>query len=343
MEAKAELISIIVPNYNGRAHLGPCLRSLLDQSYPFKEVIVADNGSEDDSVAYVRELFPQVKVLSLGRNFGFGRAVNLAFQEAQGQFIATFNNDTVIHPQCLKEWHHAMKTWPQLGICAAKMLFLENPEIINSAGMGYNTTGINHDIGFGLADGPLFQKPTLVFGACSGAAFYRREMLEEVGLFDEDFFMYYEDVDLSFRAQLMGYEALFVPTAVVYHLDGGSSQWLKSPKTYFTARNSLMVIVKNFPAPLLIKSLPSLLLGFLRQMGGSLLKRGEASALLGYLNALPWLPRGLKKRRSIQRRRRVDLKRLSALLKANRDILKRVNLGGREKAKVLRHHETGLF
>jgi hypothetical protein len=194
--------------------------------------------------------------------------------------------------------------------------------------LGYCVTGSNHDIGFGRADGPEFDKPAWIFGPSGGAGMYSREMLRDLGGFDEDFFMYYEDVDFSFRAQLKGYKCIYVPTALIYHAEGGSSGLLPRNRNFYFARNSLLVIMKNFPAPLLVKSLPVILWEVAKRTLSPLVK-GDASALLGYCSALRMTGDFLRKRRQTQSAIRVPVREIGEMLNRNRCVLKRIDIHGR--------------
>jgi GT2 family glycosyltransferase len=322
------LISVVVANYAGESFLEECLGALLEQSYSNLEIIVVDNASPDASVRLIKERYPHVQLVPLESNRGFASAVNAGIQTAGGEFVVILNNDTRAEPEFIKELCSALLEEPEAAMAAPKILFARGPNIINSMGLGYSITGTNHDIGFGLKDGPQFAQRNRIFGPCGGAGMYRRALFDDIGLFDEDFFMYYEDVDFCFRAQLAGYTCVFVPTARVYHTEGGSSGSLPKPKNYYFARNAFTVILKNYPARLLLKHLP-VIVWEMTKRAGSPFVRGDASALLGYGAALGLIAKTLSKRGDVQRRQRVSDKYIEDVLKRNRDVLKEIDLHGR--------------
>jgi GT2 family glycosyltransferase len=322
------LTSIVIPNYNGSAYLPECLDSLHEQSFKPLDIIVVDNGSTDGSVALLERDYPNVRLVRLASNRGFAAAVNAGIDAARGGDIVLLNNDTRCEPDFVRELYQALRNMPDASMAAPKMLFARAPETINSMGLGYGIAGTNHDIGFGLKDGPQFQKQEWIFGPCGGAGMYRRTAFDNVGRFDEDFFMYYEDVDFSFRAQLAGHKCITVPTARVYHAEGGSAGTLPKPKNYYFARNSLLVIIKNFPMRLILKYIFTLKWELLKR-AGSPLRKGDTSALIGYCAALGSIGSALKKRREVQKLKKVDDSYIEAILVKNRSLARQINLRGR--------------
>jgi len=199
------LLSVIVLNWDG-AHLLPtCLESVRAQTLQDFGIIVADNGSTDGSLQLLADRYPEVRVIRFPGNMGFSIAVNAGIQASGGEFIALLNNDTELDPRYLEELVSAIRQDDQLGMCAPKMVYYDDPTIINSAGHACRPDGVVVDIGRGEPDGPWFGRPREVLGACAGAALYRRRMLEEIGLFDESFFISFEDADLDWRAQWAGW------------------------------------------------------------------------------------------------------------------------------------------
>lgn len=313
-KAGTDAVTVVIPNWNGLDLLSDCLSSLFEQTLPPAKVILVDDGSTDDSVRLVRSQFPQVHVIRLGTNGGFCRAANVGFRAAASSLVALVNNDTAADPRWLEELAEAMAAAPEAGSAMGKMLFKDRPERLNSAGLFMRVDGVARDIGYGELDGPQYDKAGLVFGASGGAAVYRRAMLEDVGLFDEDFVAYSEDVDLSFRAQLQGWQCLYVPSAVVYH-QGGTSYRPNSPqRTFYSSRNMLTVILKDFPTSLLLKHWHQILLAQLYQVL-YFRARGQARPVIrGKLAALKTLPSTYKKRKAIQTGRKVSDRQIESLL-----------------------------
>ncbi|HEY6947170.1 MAG TPA: glycosyltransferase family 2 protein, partial [Candidatus Acidoferrum sp.] len=198
-------LSVIVVNWNGKHFLETCLKALSNQTFRDFETILVDNASEDRSVEYVKAEFPRVRVIELQENRGFCGGNIAGYEHASGELIALLNNDTEAHPKWLEELHKASLEYSQAGSFACKMLLFDEREQIDICGFGMTKAGVAVDFGRGEPDGRRWDTPREVFGACAGAAAYRRRMLDDIGFFDEDFFGTYEDLDLSFRAQLRGY------------------------------------------------------------------------------------------------------------------------------------------
>jgi len=247
--------SVIVLNWNGKQHLGACLESLRRQTYRDFEVILVDNGSTDDSVAYVRREFPWVRLLALENNVRFCAGNNAGIRASLSLFVALLNNDTEAETNWLAELMTAAEAIPEAGSFASQILMFDDRQAIDSAGNEYAANGAAAKRGH-LSKAGSFDKPMPVFGACAGAALYRRSMLDDVGLLDEDFAMIFEDVDLGFRAQLAGYACVYVPTARVYHKVNATIGRYSRDYVYYGQRNIELVYFKNMPTRLLIRSLP---------------------------------------------------------------------------------------
>ena len=248
------LISIIIVNFNGLYFLDPCLSSLTAQSFKNFEIIIVDNASHDGSVEFIREHYPEVRVFIQKENLGFAEGSNAGIREAHGEFILTLNNDTVVSPDFISELVKPMVNDPSVGMCASKMVFPDGR--INSTAICISRSGAAWDRGGGESDHGQYDSAEEVFGPCAGAALYRRSMLDEIGLFDEDFFLFMEDVDLAFRARLSGWKCWYVPTARVVHIHGGTAGFRSDISVYYGNRNLLWYVVKNFPLRTLILSSP---------------------------------------------------------------------------------------
>ncbi len=311
------LVSVIIPNYNGKRFLETCLSALESQTYPAErlEIILVDDASTDGSVAYVHTHFPQVRVLSLERNSGLATACNHGAAIARGEIIALLNNDTEVEPEWVEALVEALVEHPWAGAAASKMLLFDRRDVLHSAGDMMGVDGIPRNRGVWEQDRGQYDDQRVVFGGCGGAVAYRREVWEALGGFDEDFFMYLEDVDLAWRMQLSGWGTVFAPEARVYHhLSATGGGPLAS---YYTGRNTIWVIVKNMPTPLLRKYWRSIVRAqwhiardALRAWRGAAARarlRGQMAGLLG-------IPRMLRKRKAIQAARSVDIEVLDALL-----------------------------
>ena len=302
----APLASVIVPSLNG-AHLLPdCLDSLVSQTYPRVEVILADGASTDGTVALLDNRYPNVRVLRLRRNGGFAGNVNAGLRAARGDVLCLLNNDARAEPDWVATCVETLQDHPELGSVASKVLFADG-RTLNSAGDAFCRDGAARQRGVGQPDGPGWNQPEAVFGAMGGAAAYRRTMLADVGLLDEAFFMYLEDVDLAFRAQLLGWGCIYQPRARAYHR--GSASGGGKLASYYNGRNLIRLLAKDLPSGLV----PTMLPGIVRYQATRAREalaawRGSAAraTLRGQLSGLAGLPRHLADRPPVQRRRRIS-------------------------------------
>lgn len=290
-------VAVVVVNWDGLHFLERCLGSLELQIFSDFEVVLVDNGSTDGSVSYVEHHFPRVRLICNKTNLGFAAANNQAIRATETEFVVTLNNDTEVEPIWLEELVRVAELDERVGALSSKMLFASRPTMINSAGIALDRAGIAWDWQGGETDDPGESDPVEVFGACAGAAMYRRAMLDDVGLFDERFFAYLEDVDLAWRAQWAGWRALSVPTARVLHYHSGTLGEGSALKNRLLGRNKLWTVVKNYPMPQLLLYLPIVLLYDLGSMPYKLVISGEWSSLMGRLEGLAKLGRVVKERR----------------------------------------------
>ncbi|HEY3288539.1 MAG TPA: glycosyltransferase family 2 protein [Anaerolineae bacterium] len=242
-----ELASVIVINWNGRRYLEDCLTALRAQTYPKREVILVDNGSTDGSIEYVTAAFPETRIVRCEQNIGFAAANNLGFAAARGAYIATLNNDTRADPTWLADLVQAMQTKADIGMCASKMVLWSDPTIIDSAGIAFSWSGVAWDRYGGMPDEASESTPVDIFGPCAGAALYKRELIERLGGYEGRFFIYLEDVDLAWRAQVAGWRCLYVPTARVIHVHSGTTVEGSSSKNFNLGRNKVWLLYRNLP------------------------------------------------------------------------------------------------
>lgn len=247
------MIDIVIPNHNGRDLLEGCLTSIQAQSYGAWRVILVDNGSGDDSLALVRERFPWVQVLALPENTGFSAAVNRGIAAGDAPLVLLLNNDTELDPHCLRSLAEAAGQWPA-DFFAAKMLNYRQRHLLDGAGEGFLRGGAGYRLGTMEADGGGYDLSRQVFGACGGAALYRRQVLEEVGPFDPDFFAYLEDVDWNLRAARLGKVCRYVAGARVYHIGSATTgSKINDFTVRLSTRNSFFVLARNYSAGMLAR------------------------------------------------------------------------------------------
>ncbi len=290
------LVSVIVVNYNGDAFLDLCLTSLAAQTYQAVEVILVDNASGDGSVEHVKAGYPWVRVIDSHVNLGFAKANNVGINAANGEFIATLNNDTEAAPEWIEALVGAMMSDDRVGMCASKMLRMDDPTIIDSTGICISRSGACWDRGMFEKDRGQYEAEEEVFGPCAGAALYRKSMLDETGLFDEDFISYMEDTDLAFRCRLNGWKCLYVPKAVVYHVHGGTAGYVSDYTVYYGNRNVVWYPLKDFPLPLLLTSVPFMVGRSLAVIPYYVLKGHGVTIFRAKADALIGVPKVLGKR-----------------------------------------------
>ncbi len=304
----SRLLTVIIPNWNGEKFLNTCLGSLRRQSTLDFETVVVDNGSTDGSVELVRRDFPEVRLVPLRENRGFSTAVNVGLRSSNAEYAALLNPDTEADPGWLEALLDAARRHPEAGLFASKLVDFHDRRVLDGAGDALRRSGLPYRLGHGELDRGQFDSETFVFGACAAAALYRRALFEEIGSFDEDFFAYCEDGDISFRSQLAGYRCLYVPEAVVYHVGSASTGGKRSPTaTRLGTQNGLNLMIKNLPASLAWGLMPSVVAGQLsRIFVTSFYPGGLRAHLSGLVGAGRLLPRMLEKRKAIQSTRRVS-------------------------------------
>lgn len=308
------MIDVIIPNWNGKKHLKECLKSLRQQTLKSFRVIVVDNGSTDGSVELLRVHYPEVNVIALTENKGFAGGVNEGIKASEAELIFLLNNDTVVDPNCVEELFIATVEYPQITFFATKMLFRNSAGVINAAGDSFGTDGQGRNIGIREYDNGRYDAVREVFGACAGAALYRRQFFRDVGLFDEDFFLILEDVDLDFRGQLYGHRCYYIPTAVVHHVHSASIVRHSSLQIFHGTRNGLYVLAKNMPTVLLLKYFRQILRQRYRMLLDSIFHDQAWPWLKAEFAFLRTLNSIVGKRMSIQGAKRVTTEYIDSIL-----------------------------
>lgn len=294
-------VSIVIPNWNGQEVISACLKSLQNQTVK-AHLIVVDNGSTDGSVEIISKQFPEVEVVKLAKNIGFAGGVNAGIKlalEHGHEFVALFNNDAVAEPNWLSELLSGAQKHLKAGIITGKFMRMDKKHF-DSTGDYYSTWGMPFPRGRNQLDTGQYDKSEYVFGASGGASLYRCSMLKQVGLFDESFFAYFEDVDLSFRAQLAGWKIRYQPSAVAYHHVGKTSSKLGSFARYHSIKNFVLLYTKNMPGWLYWKYLPLFWTQLLRMKLGAIRDKQFGAYVKGVFGSLRLMPRALRCRHSIQ-------------------------------------------
>lgn len=232
-----------------------CLSSVSMLTYSNYEVILIDNGSTDGSVDYAKEVLPKIKVIEVNKNIGFPAAVNMGIKQSSSVYTVTLGNDTKVDRHWLEELVKIADLDEDVGSCQSKILTLADPRIIDSVGLGITKNGNVFQIGYHIKDEGQYDEVKEVLGACSAAVLYRRQALIQIGGFDDDFFAYYEDVDVALRLRSADWKCLYIPTAIVYHVGSGTGKEKSPLKTYLLGRNLYYYKIKNLPMEILFKFL----------------------------------------------------------------------------------------
>lgn len=272
------LVSVVVINWNGAGFLEECLQSIQRQTWPYRELIVVDNGSTDDSLPILRhwEQAHGARVTWLPENTGFGHANNLAFREARGEWVALLNNDAAADPAWLERLLAQGDRHTRTGMLGGKILLYDRRGVIDKAGHLIYGDGLNRGRGTGEDDRGQFDREEEILWPDGCAALYHRDLLASTGGFDESFFAYGDDADLGLRARLQGWRAWYVPGAVVYHRHSATAGRYSPLKAMLVERNRLLLALKNFPATLLCLNPFYTVARYAWQAAGALNDRGAA-------------------------------------------------------------------
>lgn len=319
-------VSIVIVNWNGRRYLDACLTAVAAQQGVSFETIVVDNASTDGSAELVRERFPWVRVVSLPVNRGFAGGNNAGVREARGRLVALLNNDTEVQPGWLQALVRGLDERTSMLLATSCLVYHHAPDTVDSAGDGLLRAGGAFKRLHG-APVALARESVEVFGVCGAACLMPRRVFDELGGFDEHFFVSHEDVDLSYRARLLGYRCRYVADAVVHHHGSATLGTASAVAVFHGQRNLEWVYVKNTPGWLLLRTLP----GHALYVAAAAVHFARAGALWPFvrakLAALAGLPRLLRTRIAVHRTRRVGAEAIAPWLEPGWLALKR-----REKA-----------
>ncbi len=303
------LVYVIIVNWNGRTFLDDCLGSLLESTYSNTRFCLVDNGSSDDSVEYVNQHYSsqnKIEVLELGKNLGWSGANNAAIRHAlsrKAEYLFLLNNDTVTDPKAIELLVQRAETEPEIGALAPKILFAQNPSIINSLGIECSCIGSAWDRAIGRLDNPRWDKSLPVVGGCGAALFIRAEALRRVGFFADHFGIYLDDVDLCLRLWNAGYRVETCPEAIVHHYFSATMGKGKAVrrKYYLNTRNRFWLVLRNFPANELPRILKSTVLAECKALGRAVIE-GELwkvwAHVKSWVAALVYIPQAWSFRRS---------------------------------------------
>ena len=243
----------MIPNWNGIKFVGMCLDSIAKSDFADYETLVVDNGSTDGSRELVAEKYPWVRHVLLPENLGFAKACNDGIKASNGEYVILLNNDIEVEDDWLREIYEGMERHPECGMGTSRMMFLDERDVFYNTGDLFHAWSSGGGRGQGEKDIGQYDEEEYVFGACAGAGIYRKDMLDEIGLFDEDFFIFAEDVDLNMRAQAMGYQTVYLPKAKVYHIGTATVGLYSDRYVYLCKRNDVYVLTRNYSLSMYFK------------------------------------------------------------------------------------------
>lgn len=307
-------VTVAIPNYNGRHLLERLLPSLEAQTIKPCRTVVVDDCSGDDSVAYLQRNWPAVQIIALPENRNVTASMNECLRAGSSELLLLLNNDIELKSDCLAELKATLDSHPRAAAAAAKLVDFHDRRRLDGAGDVFFWRGAAKRRGQGELDGGRFEEPSPIFAACGAVVMYRRAAVEDVGEFDERYVAGLEDVDWSFRAQLLGYEIRYVPSAIAYHV-GSATIGLAVTESiaYLNWRNWLWLIVKDYPAAALVRHAPALILQQVGILGVAVWRRRLGVWLRAWRDALRGMPQVLRQRRVIQARRRTSSRELERI------------------------------
>ncbi len=307
---ESPLISIVIVNWNGARWLKDCLRSLEAQTYPRFEVIVVDNASTDDSLTLLADHFPWVRVIRSTQNLGFAGGNNLALHHYAGEYLVLLNNDTVVAPDYLERFLRIFLERKEVGIAQSKLIRLEDPDKLDTCGSWWTRSTLLYNFGHGKeANLERYNQPLRMFSGKGASLMIRREVIDQVGLFDNAFWCYYEEVDFCHRAGLAGWQVWYWPAAICWHAGGQTAGSFPSSLTiYHDLKNRFRSYLKNFSFGNLLLIMPTALLLNGIQASTWLIRR-KTDLFAAYWKAVAWnignLPDTLRERTRVKRLRKI--------------------------------------
>lgn len=301
---KSSLVSIIIVHHNNQNFLEKCFDSLYKQSYKNFEIILVDNASTDKSVPFVKKNYPKVKIVQNKENLGFAEGNNIGYKHSKGEYILLLNNDTYVNPDYLQNFVYEFRKNKRIGIAQSKII-LTNGRGLDTCGAYWTDSSFLYYVGnYKNPDSELYNKNFQIFAPKGASLMIRREVIEKVGLFDSDFWSYYEETDFCHRSWIAGYESWYLPKPVCYHEMGGTSLTFKNDFIQFhNYKNKLCAFLKNFEIKTLLFVLPIFFLSNV-VIGLLWLVTGKYKHTIALFRAIGWnltnLPTTLKKRKAIQ-------------------------------------------
>ncbi len=310
-------VSVVIPVWNGREHLGMVLGSLREQTSDDFDVTVVDNGSTDGTVAYLRDEWPEVRALPLPDNLGYAGGAVRGIEATSGEHVAFLNDDMELEPEWIERLTEELDRDPELGVVTSKVMFQHDRSLIYQAGYEYYVYGWCATRGVNETDEGQYDLRLPTVGGTGAGSIYRRAALERAGGFDGDYFMYCEEVDLGLRVLMAGYRGLYIPSPKAFHVAGAKTSRTPELPRRLLYRNQLVTLVKDVPWSILWRALPKALLYLHHQYSAERRNGSPGVALGAYAEFLRMLPATLRKRRGVMRRRAIPVSELRAMMRSD--------------------------
>lgn len=310
-------VSVLLVTWNNSTHLAKCLDCLTAQTVKGFEIIIVDNGSSDGFIDKLENRWPELNlhILYLDSNLGFAVANNIGARLAHGKYLALLNADAFPKPDWLEQLLKATGDNPDFTFFASRQIQANTPKLLDGTGDAYHVSGLAWRQNYNHSVDENGAQPSEVFSACAAASFYLRDDFLKIDGFDEDFFSYFEDVDLSFRLRLAGGRCLYVPQAVVYHVGSASTGIDSDFSIYYGYRNLVWTFFKDMPTFLFWLYLPRHILMIVYKSAVFLIKRKRGIILKSQIDAFYALPTVLRKRKKIQQSRKVSSREILRVMK----------------------------
>ena len=307
--------SIVIINYNGLSYLEELFSSIQKQTLKPREILLVDNASSDKSVEFIKNSYPETRIIRLSKNLGFAAAANAGLKESSCEAAALVNTDIRLDENWLENLLASLAAEEKIAAVAAKIMLYDQPRLLNGVGGGMNRLGYTWDIGMFEEDIGQYDSPSEVIFAPASAALFRKSAVLGSGGFDESFFMYHEDVDLGWRLWLLGYRIVTCPKAIAHHHFGGSTKASRSMlwRELLGERNDMTSLLKNYEPLHALSALAEMM--SLKQKPSR--KSGQLKNLLWNLMKLPST---LKKRRYIQKHRKLTDDEVTRLIVQSRHV-----------------------
>ena len=313
----ARSVGVVIPTYDRDDLLETCLEHVARQTVRPAQIVIIDNGTRKIMPEFLRKFEP-LDWIPLSYNRGTAVAFNLGIGAAKHcDYVFLLNNDVEMEPECLSHLVQALEQDRSYSAAVPKLLRWSDPRYLDGVGDEILLGGGAYRVGNGELDAGQYDEPVPVFSACAAAALYRTSLFEDVGCFDEDFFAYREDVDLSLRAQLRGHRCLYVPTARAHHRGSATLGPFHSETIRLSTRNQILAIIKNYPSSTIWRLVPRLVVFQFFWLGLAIQKRAFLGWCRGLLNAISLVPSLMKKRNDIQSKRLIDSKSFLSIIKAS--------------------------